>query len=344
MKLMNAIVPLCVMACAGSAGAIEVYKITYPGGVKTYTAVDFNMGRPVDASYPQLNPGGRIRDTRVCKEWDGGAALSPSNYQVRLAWRDEGDAESDTQTEAIFTAVATLPAADGYAVVFDYNMSTWDSYTDTACGTGSPVTSVRAGVGTGLGGGGDYWDLFTVNLNQSAPYWELVDGGAGTLGDPVITPDPDGVPVFAAGSSALPGATWAFGGACWGNSTLESALGRDVLEFEGDPTSEYYLSVTLDTANDNGSSDTSYPSWGIVNDLSKCRSDMNLDGVLDLADVNLFVDFYNDGSLVADFNKDGVLDFYDTSAFTTIFNDESENGCNRDCVEGLDLSVGTVGG
>lgn len=332
--LRSCMVSLCLVCVAGSAQAIEVYKITYPGGVKTYTHVSAGLGIPTHASYPQLNPGGRIRDTRFCEEIDS-AMTTLGNYQVSIAWRDAGDAESDTQTEAIYTAVATLPPADGYAVVFDYNMSTWDAYRSPAC-TGSTLATPRFLPGVGTAPSQNYWDLFTININQDDPYWKLVDGGAGTIGDPVVSPDPAGSAIYASPGSALPGATWAYGGSCWGDGVLETALGRGVLELEGDPTKTYYLSITLDTANDTTDSDDVFPSWGIVNDLSKCLSDLDLDGDIDLDDIDAFVDYFNDGSLIVDYTKDGLLTFADVSAFQTIFTKESEEGCSRDCVHGLD--------
>ena len=152
------------------------------------------------------------------------------------------------------------------------------------------------------------------------------------LGDPLVDPDPDGVPIFATGSSTLPGATWAFGGLCYGDGTLESALGRQMLEFEGDPEEVYYLSVTLDTANADVNADTQFPSWGVVNDMSKCRTDWDLDGDVDEDDVYLFVNTYDAGSLVFDFNHDGTVSGADFSSFLSAWNDESVNGCSRRCL------------
>gem|GEM_PF-2180562 len=50
-----------------------------------------------------------------------------------------------------------------------------------------------------------------------------------------------------------------------------------------------------------------------------CRADVNADGVLDLGDIQAFVDLFLASDLAADFNPDGVLDTGDITAFVVAF-------------------------
>jgi len=50
-----------------------------------------------------------------------------------------------------------------------------------------------------------------------------------------------------------------------------------------------------------------------------CKADVNADGVLDLGDIQAFVDLFLASDLAADFNPDGVLDTGDITAFVVAF-------------------------
>jgi hypothetical protein len=55
-----------------------------------------------------------------------------------------------------------------------------------------------------------YWDLFALNINQSDFYWNFVNGGSGSLSDPVVDNVPAGTPTVSFG--AIDGVTWGWGG------------------------------------------------------------------------------------------------------------------------------------
>jgi len=107
-----------------------------------------------------------------------------------------------------------------------------------------------------------YWDLFCVNLTPNGLYWNQVSGGvAGGLTDPLVSPDPNGNPVFD-NASPLGGTTYGFGGHDWGTGTLEStATGGNQLVLQNEPN--YYLNVVLDSAS-SPHADKLFPSWGTV--------------------------------------------------------------------------------
>jgi hypothetical protein len=111
---------------------------------------------------------------------------------------------------------------------------------------------------TALAGNG-YWDLFCATLNPNGLYWNQVNGGTGPAGDPLVSPDPDGNPVFD-NASALGGATYAFGGHDWGTGSLEpTVVAGNQLQLSN--ASAYHLSFTLDTRT-LPDRDRNYPSWG----------------------------------------------------------------------------------
>ena len=123
------------------------------------------------------------------------------------------------------------------------------------------ATTNRAMAGDG------YWDLFSVNLisGNPYPYWNQVSGGAGSLSDPLVSPDPGGNPIIDT-ASPLGGVTYGFGGSSWGNGSLESVVTVDnSIQLLG--TSTYYLSITLDTASD-PNSDYTFPSWGTFSNIA----------------------------------------------------------------------------
>tara|TARA_Y100001933_G_scaffold218968_1_gene227399 strand:- start:495 stop:1544 length:1050 start_codon:yes stop_codon:yes gene_type:complete len=53
--------------------------------------------------------------------------------------------------------------------------------------------------------------------------------------------------------------------------------------------------------------------------LVPCPSDMNCDGVLDLADINLFVNYFLIADIAVDFNDDGLIDLADITGFVSEF-------------------------
>lgn len=52
--------------------------------------------------------------------------------------------------------------------------------------------------------------------------------------------------------------------------------------------------------------------WGLV----PCEADMNTDGILDLSDVSLFINYFLFGDSVIDFDRNGVIDLADIGTFT----------------------------
>ncbi len=53
--------------------------------------------------------------------------------------------------------------------------------------------------------------------------------------------------------------------------------------------------------------------------LNPCRVDMNIDGVLDFFDVQVYLNLYSSGSPLADLNNDGILDFFDVQMFLGLY-------------------------
>ncbi len=113
-----------------------------------------------------------------------------------------------------------------------------------------------------------YWDLFCVDLNQTGLYWNQVNGGAGVLNDPMVSPDPGatnpGSPVIDP-ASALGGVAYGYGGFDWGTGTLEGTMvANNSISMSGAGT--YYLSVVLDTKS-GPQTDQLYPSWGTISTI-----------------------------------------------------------------------------
>ncbi len=172
-----------------------------------------------------------------------GGTVAFSNTDV-VAVSDVDSTQSASQTQAIYGAGFQLSGANGYTISFDADLSTWDSY--------NAVT----GAGTG------YWDVFVVNINQTGYYWDLVNGGSGSVSDPIVSTDPNGTPVTEYGG-ALPGITWAWGGTGFGDNVLDtlSPLTTYSLTLYGSSATPFYVSIVLDSAT-NPDSDTNYASWG----------------------------------------------------------------------------------
>lgn len=175
-----------------------------------------------------------------------------NDYEIEMAISSWGADENSSQNYAIYGAAVILPAALKYKVDFTAELYTWDSY--------------------GMGGSpGGYWDAFAVNLNNTDYYWNLVNGGGGASGDPIITPDPSGTvqqsgPGGTGATSLIPGETWAWGGLNYsggGFEQLVNPVGYSLI-FDGNDSSDYYLSVVLDTSTI-PDSDQAYPSYGAIN-------------------------------------------------------------------------------
>lgn len=193
--------------------------------------------------------------------------LNGGGYRIDLDPGSFGLSENGTQGSSVYGAGLLLPAAEfGYRVSFSANLRTWDSYND-----GTVVAAFPSG---SLG----FWDLFAVNANPSAFYWNLVDtvgdgGGvetgaaalsaSGLLTDSLVPNQPAGSVVKYANpgsdTAALPGATWAWGGRDYAAGYFESASMTDSIEFRS--SGSVYVSFVLDTATVRDA-DTDYPSWG----------------------------------------------------------------------------------
>lgn len=216
---------------AGSAGAIEVYRLDGSGGWGPV---------PVSVTWA-LRDGGPSGGTRLA-DVSAGAGTS---WEVLLGVPSLGALEYDSQERGIYGAGAVLPAAPGYRVEFRFDGYTWDSY------------SLFADEGAR-----GYWDLFALNLNQAAPYWDLVApaGGDVALRDPLVTIQEEGRPVVSAGP--LPGMTWGWGGRDYEEGDFEELHGAEFwVELSGDPLLPYYLSAVLDTDTEEYADDV-YPSYG----------------------------------------------------------------------------------
>jgi hypothetical protein len=157
-----------------------------------------------------------------------------------------GVLEGGTQTVGIYGAGLLLAPAFGYTISLGTDLATWDTYNTI----------------------GGYLDLFAVNINQTDFYWNLVEGGSGTLVDPLVGTDPAPLPVSECG--LLPGCTFAWGGTVSADGILDTLLLPGVtLSLTGDPTLPYYLSLTLDTKTF-PDADPAYPSFGTfhINDIA----------------------------------------------------------------------------
>ncbi len=124
------------------------------------------------------------------------------------------------------------------------------------------LTATSQGAIAGQG----YWDLFSVSLNPNDLYWDQVNGGDGTLEDPLFTTDPNGSPIFDS-ASPLGGIAYAFGGHDWGTGVLETTnVAGNSISLYGDIMMPWYLSITLDS-NSDPYADSAYPSWGTVSNI-----------------------------------------------------------------------------
>ena len=107
---------------------------------------------------------------------------APGDWWIRVGTGNWGATAADTQTQGWHAAGLALPGnVLGYAVDFDYDLYTWDSYNLSV-----------AGAHTG------WWDNMGVNLNTTDFLWNLA------LTDP-DTPH----------GGAWPDMTWSWGGNLW---------------------------------------------------------------------------------------------------------------------------------
>lgn len=103
------------------------------------------------------------------------------------------------------------------------------------------------------------------------------------------------------------------------NGWQKHKIMREVREYEvnqGMPLAEL---VVIDT-------DGTPTAWNLIADpfgIVPCPADMNVDGVLDLADIGRWVDYFLLGDPTADLFPDGVLDLSDVNGFVAEF----LNGC-----------------
>ena len=99
------------------------------------------------------------------------------------------------------------------------------------------------------------------------------------------------------------------------NGWQKHKIMREVREYEmnqGAPLAEL---VVIDT-------DGTPTAWNLIDDpfgIVPCPADMNVDGVLDLADIGRWVDYFLLGDPTADLFPDGVLDLSDVNGFVGLF-------------------------
>ena len=132
--------------------------------------------------------------------------------------------DTGSQNIAIHGASAALPASSKYTITFQYDWSTWDSY--------SPPSEGYNG----------FWDSFSVSV-ASLPYWQL----------PISNPITE---------NNLPGLALIWGGQTYGNGAFYHTTGTKTITVNGDSSGTNYLNVVLDTVTP--PSDHAYPSWGSV--------------------------------------------------------------------------------
>lgn len=200
---------------------------------------------------------------------DSSVLPTSSGWLLSLGQSSFGASEFGSQPSNIYGAGLVLPeSAYGWRVDFSANLRTWDAYND------GNVVSPNAG-----GSLGD-WDLFTVNMNQNAFYWNLTSEGIVTtesedpfsgslptagsgLIDPLIPVRPAGSVVTfdntANDSQYLPGSTWAWGGRDYAAGYFESVQTNGSIQSGSGGST--YVSFVLDTRTPI-SNDSGYPSWG----------------------------------------------------------------------------------
>ena len=134
------------------------------------------------------------------------------------------------QKESVHGGAALLPEGSSYDVTFQYHICTWDSYNSS-----------------GLPGNTGYWDSFSVSTSDE-PYWEMA------YTDPVSGSDPVEWYDFGFGG---------WGGALFGDGTLDCLDGSQTVNMAGDPSGDNYLNVVLDTGS-SPEANGNYPSFGTI--------------------------------------------------------------------------------
>ncbi len=180
----------------------------------------------------------------------GGAG---TDWMVEVGKGEFGAPETGKQPSGIFGAGTTVSGGAGYRVLFDFDGYTWDSYNTT--------------FPTNPGASDGYWDLFAMNINTTGSfYWDMVNGGLGALGDPLLSVDPAGTPVIDPdGVGPLAGATWGWGGLDYAAGYFEEEHGTFAIDLMATTVGQIFnISAVLDTSSD-PQSDTNYPSWGTFN-------------------------------------------------------------------------------
>ena len=179
------------------------------------------------------------------------APVSGGGFEIALDRSSYGVSENGFQNSSIYGAGVLLPATEfGYRVNFSANLRTWDSYN-----MGETVQPLPGG---SLG----YWDLFAVNANTSAYYWNVVAAGGARV-DPLVPTPPAGSVVQYTNPGTephvLPGATWAWGGRDYAAGYFESIQTSASVTVAA--SAPVFVSFVLDTATLNDA-DTALPSWG----------------------------------------------------------------------------------
>lgn len=146
-----------------------------------------------------------------------------------------------TQTSAIYGAGFTMDY--NQTLLFNADLYTFDSYSNPDL--------------PGLTG---WWDAFVVNINQEGYYWDIIGGYSDPLVDAAYA---GGTPTT---GTVLPGVSWVWGGATYGEEEYEKYI-SDVFLWETltladyDPDKPIYVSFVLDTITA-PNLDTNYASWG----------------------------------------------------------------------------------
>lgn len=170
-------------------------------------------------------------------------------------------AENDLQPIQITGAGTLLDAgSSNFLVNFDAALSTWDSYNeDTDPGTG-------------------YFDMFAVVLSEHGLYWNLTDTTtAPVTSNPLLVL---GIDPFSSTPDITTDSFW--GGENFNDGILETTNSNVSVLFETDPSKQYYLTLLMQT-----SEDDTLPSWGTISNVS-VTSNFNGNAVPEPASMALF--------------------------------------------------------
>lgn len=161
---------------------------------------------------------------------DLGNPESASGTTVGLT--NVGSLETDAQPVQVSGAGTLLPS--GYSQVwvnFDFDGYTWDSY--------NPAIDDHTG----------YFDVFAIFLSDQDYYWNLNTSVHPIDTNPALAP--------------LPGVAHNYwGGSSYDDGVLEEDHENLTLAFNTDPSKQYYLTLLMQTREDEN-----YPSWGTVSNV-----------------------------------------------------------------------------